>query len=132
MRRVDAHDNPVTQERSQFQAALVRRAVIDGLPGYRVLSYKSTDELTTGLLREQPVEDVPIAQWPRHRLNSVTIERGIRRALNPATGSGLPLQTRLRIAASSWLNDVGGLPAADCQIVLQLSLHDRKRYSIDN
>lgn len=125
MKRLDAHDNPVTPAREEFQSALVQRAVGDGLPGYKVAAYKPNRMHTLGLLRERPSRPAPVAEWTRHRLNSKTIERGLRRALDPAEPD-LFMEFRLRVAQASWLNNVDYLSIEDCQQLLMLSLYECK------
>ena len=128
-KRLDAHDNPVTPEREEFQSALIQRAVGDGLPGYKVAAYKPGRIQTLGLLRQRPSRPAPVAEWTRHRLNSKTIERGLRRALDPAEPD-LFMEFRLRVVQASWLNNVNYLSIEDCQQLLMLSLHESREFAL--
>lgn len=121
----DAHNNPVTPERERFQAALAKRAMDIGLPGFKVAAYKPGDRKTEALLRERPSVPTPVADWDRHRFNSQVLERGIARVLND-TNLDLDLRTRSRVAQASWTNNVERMALDDCIDVIMLSLHEKR------
>ena len=126
MHKRDAHYNPVTPEREQFQSALSQRAMGVGIPGFKVAAYKPGEQKTQALLRQRPQTPAPVAEWDRHRFDSQVVERGIRRALNPAESPDLTFGSRVRIAKASWTNSDDWMAVEDCIEVIMLSLHSKR------
>lgn len=122
----DAHGNPVTTERCEFQAAISTRALSGGIVGYRVGAYKESSTKVTALLRRRPAHKMPVAGWYRSYFDSQVLERGIKRALNPAESEHLSLETRTRIAQASWTNNPERIALDECQMLVEISLHERR------
>lgn len=127
MQKRDAYGNPLTVERRKFQSAAAEAAMGEGLPGYKVGAFRSSETKTTALLRRRPDTPAPVAQWERHYFDSQVIERGIRRAMNPAESPDLPFGTRIRIAKASWTSSADWLEPEDCVALIELSLHGKRK-----
>jgi len=127
MQKRNAHNNYVTPERERFQSTLSQRAMGVGIPGFKVAAYKPGDQKTQALLRKRPRVPAPVGEWDRHRYDSQVVERGIRRALNPAESPDLSLDSRMRIAKASWTNSADWMALDDCIDVIMLSLHSKRR-----
>ena len=118
----DCHNNKITAKRRRFTSDVVKKAVEYGIDGFRSSALHEGDEVTTVLLRKMPVGAPELVRnWTKHWVNSDSLERGFKRAFDPAD-TDLDRDTRTRIAHASWSNDAGFLSYEDCGKLVILTM----------